>query len=149
MKVNYKIEIHKRKGKKNDVMVILSWKNKKSNRYAERHIEYCCDEMKTAFDYGFITIERTQQHFRSIKYDEKNVKLKQPIVCLFSMNENGYGDDQCPHEEMSLPITYCPFCTKEIVTVCVERKRITHECKKVKHTYEECEDKITEEILSK
>ena len=147
MKVNYKIEIHKRKGKNNDTMLILSWRDRKSDKWAVRHEDYCCDAMKDAVDQGFITIERNKQNFRGVKYDERNVKLKEPLVCLNSMNDGGFGDEGCPHEEMVLPITNCPFCTALIVYNLVEKKRITHICKKIKHTYEECEDQTKEEIL--
>ncbi len=146
MKVNYKIEIHRREKKKNDTILKLSWKNKKSDRWAVRHEDFCCDAMKNAMDHGFITIEINKQNFRDVKYDQKYNKLKEPVVCLNSMNEHGF-DEGCPHEEMVLPITNCPFCTALIVYNLVEKKRITHICKKVKHTYEECEDQTKEEIL--
>ncbi len=147
MKVNYKIEVHRREKEKNDTILKLSWKNKKSDRWAVRHEDFCCDAMKDAHDQGFITVEINKQSFRDIKYDERDIKLKEPVVCLNSMNEDGYGDEGCPHQEMVLPITNCPFCTASITTNLIEKKRITHTCKKVKHTYEECEDQVKEEIL--
>jgi len=148
MKVQYKQEIHRRKGKKNDTHLRFSWKDNPKDDWGSRHEIYCCDEMKQAVSHGFITVESTKTNFIGIKWNEKEERLKVPLVCLSTMNENG-GDfnDDCPHEEEVLPIKHCPFCTAEITTECLEKKRITHTCKKVQKTYEECEDKVEEEIL--
>lgn len=147
MKIRYKVSIHVRKGKKNETHISYLWKNKKSDKYGVVQIDYCCKSMETATAHGFITVELSQYHFVEIKHEERQIKLKEPLVCLYSMNESGYGNDGCPHEEMVLPITNCPFCTEKIEYECVEKKRVTHECIKIKKEYEECEDKITEEIL--
>ena len=147
LKLRYKIQIHRRKGKKNETRISYHWKNKKSDQYGKAQLDYCCNEFQHAFDYGFITVETDQRHFQGIKYEERGIRLKEPVICLKTMNEEGYGDEGCPHEEMVLTINNCPFCTSKIEYECVEKKRITHECIKVKREYEDCEDKITEEIL--
>ena len=146
MKVRYKVEIHRRKGQKNETKFSWHWKTKKSDKYASSQIDFCCDEMKNAYDQGFITIPYVNHDRIDMKYDERREKATEPIVCLHSMNEDGYGES-CPHNDAVLPIKHCPFCTAKIETELVEKKRITHECKMVKKTYEECEDKVTEEIL--
>lgn len=150
MKVSYKTEIHRRKGKKNEIKFKLSWKNKKSDKWSQRHIEYCCDGMKNGVAEGFISTEVSNRLFinNKNKFKIDDERFKEPVVCLYSLNENGYGDEGCPHEEMVLPITHCPFCSAIIEIINVEKKRITHTCKKVKRQYEECEDQIKEEILS-
>lgn len=147
MKLKYKLEIHKRKGEKNKNVIRWHWKNKKSDKYALPQIEYCCVEIEKAIGHGFISIETTQTTLVDIKYDERSYMLKEPSVCLSTYSEDGFNDDGCPHEEKTIAITRCPFCAAPITTELVEKKRVTHECKKVKKTYEECEDKVTEEIL--
>ena len=146
LKLRYKIEIHKRKGKKNETYIKYHWKNKKSDKYGSAQIDYCCNQMDSALG-AFVTVETDQNHFTGIKYEDKRTRLKEPIICLHSMDESGYGDEGCPHEEIVLPINNCPFCAAKIEYECIEKKRITHECVKVKREYEDCEDKTTEEIL--
>lgn len=147
MKVSYKIEIHRRKGKVNDTILKLRWKNKKSDKWALQHIDFCCLSIKDALDKGFITIEITQQYFKHLNYNDRKLKMKEPTVCLYTMNENGWGDEGCPHQGVAIPIKHCPFCSTIIETELVEKTRITHEYKKVKRSYVECEDKTKVEVI--
>lgn len=149
MKVSYKIEIHRRKGKVNETILKLRWKNKKSDKWALQHIDFCCLSIKDALDKGFISIEVTQEHFKELNYNDRQFKLKEPVICMCTMNEDGWGgmDEGCPHEETVIPIKHCPFCSTIIETELVEKTRITHECKKVKRSYVECEDKTKVEVI--
>lgn len=147
MKLKYKVEIHRRKGEKNKTVFKWHWKNKKSDEYAKPQLEYCCEQMEYAFNHGFIGIEIDQRNMQHIKYNDRYKALKEPMICLTTFNENGFGDDGCPHEEQVLEIKNCPFCQKPIEKEIIEKKRVTHECIKKTVKVEECEDKVTEEIL--
>ena len=149
MKLSYKIHIHRHpdnKKKKNQIMLITSWKPDKS-KYHETQIEYCCDEMKQAVDRGYIIVATNKQNFNHIKYEERKKPLQEPLICLRTFDEmSGWNRDESP-EEFNLPISHCPFCTENIKIECVEKKLITHTCKKVTKKYESCEDQTREEIL--
>lgn len=152
MKLSYKIHTHRYpddKKRKNIIAIIYHWKNKKSDENSTPQFDYCCKDIESAIDHGFITVELSQNHFIGLKYEERRIDLKEPLVCLHSMDESGYGNDGCPHEEIVLPISNCPFCTAKIITECVEKKRITHTCKKTSRVVQECEDNTTEEITFK
>lgn len=143
--VNYKLQIHNRKGKKNETIIITNLRDNKKECIDNK--TYCCEKIKEAFSLGFISVETDQRNFANIKYSEKQIRLDEPVVCLNTFSDTGYSDEGCPHEESVLPINNCPFCQAEIEFICLEKKKIIHECVKKKRIYEECEDKTTEVIL--
>lgn len=150
MKLSYKIHTHRYPGdkkRKNQIMIITSWKTDKS-KYSENQFEYCCDKIKTAIGYGYIIIATNKENFKHIKYDQRKETLREPIICLKTFDDTDImtlDRDESP-AEMNIPISHCPFCTAKIIIECIEKKKITHVCKKVKKSYEECEDNTTEEI---
>jgi len=150
LKLRYKIYIHRYpddKKRNNQTIIITSWKTKKSE-YHENQIDFCCDSFKQAVGYGYIVIVTNKQNFQHLKYDERKEEFKEPVICLRTFDEqSGYDRDE-GLDEWNLPISNCPFCTAKIETELVEKKRITHTCKKVKKTYESCEDEVTEEDLT-
>ena len=150
MKIGYKIEVHRfeDKKKKNETHLKIMWKVGKGDDNWGSNIEYCCDEMKkhTQGYEAFLGIAIRGTDFVNLKYDERYKPLSEPVVTLNNMDDNGYGDG-CSHNEVHLPIKFCPFCAEEITVELLEKKKITHKCKKITKTYEECEDIVTEEIV--
>ena len=146
MNLEYSINIHHypddKKQNNRTVMGVLY--KKENGKTIPREYDYCCDGMKSAFDYGHVTIAYDQRNFH-VKYYEKSKHLKEPTLCLKSFDETFDYDSGL--DEENLPIKFCPFCSEEIIFELIEKKKITHRCKKVTKTYEECEDKREEEIL--
>jgi len=150
LKIRYKIHIHRYpddKKQKNRTSIVTAWKAKNS-KYVENQWDFCCDSFEQAISYGYIVIVTDKNNFYHIKYDERKEELKQPVVCLRTFDEqSGSRDWDEALDEWNLPIQNCPFCTAKIETELVEKKKITHTCKKVQKTYESCEDETTEEII--
>ena len=105
--------------------------------------------MKTAVGFGYVTIATDKQNFNHIKYDERKEKFEKPVICLKTFDEStGYDRGYEPVDEWNIPISNCPFCSAKIEIELVEKKRITHTCKKTSRTIEESEDQTSEEILT-
>lgn len=149
MKLQYILETHKEKKKPDRFMIKWHWKNKKSDKYASSQITFCCDVAKKAFERGFISVETTKNRLILDVDNKSDDQLQEPMVCLFSMNDNGFCgcDDSCPHEEMTTPIKFCPFCRARIIIECFQKKIVTHTIKKVKKSYTEREDTTKVEIV--
>lgn len=146
MKLQYTITIHHYpddKKKKNETLISVFYKqvNGKTVQYS---YDYCCDAMANAFDYDHITISYDKRNFH-VKGDERLEQLKEPVLCLKSFDEN--FDYEHGLDEQNLPIKFCPFCAEEIIFELSKKKKVTHTCKKIKRTYEECQDQIEEEII--
>ena len=150
MKLKYKIAIHRYpddRKRKNSTHIITSWKSKETDKYSETQFEYCCDSFKEAVGWGYIVIVTDKRNFNHIKYDQRKESFKEPVICLRTFDEqSGYDRDE-GMDEWNMPISNCPFCASKIETELVEKKRITHTCKKVKKMYESCEDQVEEEII--
>ncbi len=150
MKLYYKIHIHRYpddKKRNNIHHIITSWKTAKS-KYSETQFDYCCENMKTVVGYGYVTIVTDKRNFNHIKYEERKEKFKEPVICLRTFDESsGYERDESI-DEWNMPISNCPFCGAKIEIELVEKKRITHTCKKTSRIIEECEDQTTEEIIT-
>jgi len=152
MKLLYKIHIHRYpddKKRKNTTHIITAWKTANSKyEYGETQFDYCCENMKTAVGFGYVIIATDKRNFNHIKYDERRGKFGEPVICLRTFDESsGYDRDESI-DEWNMPISNCPFCSAKIEIELVEKKRITHTCKKTSRVVEECEDQTTEEILT-
>ena len=146
MKLYYKIHIHRYPDdkKQNNRTVFGVLYKKENGKPVSGKYDYCCSEMKTAFDYGHIVIRHDKRNFH-VKYDEKSQQLKEPVLCLKSFDES-FDYDSGPDED-NLPILFCPFCAEKIIFELVEKKKITHTCKKTSRTIEECKDQKEEETI--
>ncbi len=147
MKLYYKIHIHRYPDKKknDETILVTSWKSKDSE-YHTNQIEYCCPRMNEAIKYGYITIATLKRNYSHIPYENRAESLAVPKVCLVTFNEDNWNHDSSP-VKYNMPISHCPFCGESITVQCVEKKKITHTCKKVKTTVKECEDQTKEEII--
>lgn len=150
MKLSYKIHIHRYpddRTRKNTTHIITGWL-KKGDEYAKTKYKFCCPQIEKAVNYGYIVIAVTQLNFNHIKYKERKDELTAPVICLRTFDETSCYDIDDSLDEFNMPISNCPFCTAKIEIILVEKKRITHKCKKSSRMVEECEDTTTEEIIT-
>jgi len=146
MKLQYYIEIHcypDDEKKKNQTLLEIHWR-KENGKTVSGEFNYCCSDMKKAFSVGYITTAISKIHFR-VQRDERSESLKEPVACLKTFDED--YDYESGLDEYNLPIKFCPFCAEEIIFELVEKKKITHTCKKIIKSYESCDDETKEEII--
>ena len=146
MNIQYGITIHRYlddKKRKNSIDFKVFFKPQK-DKSTLREYYSCCDEMRDGVAYGHIGIAHNKYNFHT-RYEEKQELLKEPILCLTAYTEPVDYDDGS--EKEYLPIKFCPFCSKEITFELIEKKKITHTCKKVTKSYESCNDETEEEIV--
>ncbi len=146
MNLQYAIMIHRypdEKKRRNETLSSIVHGKPRDNEGPVQY-PYCCSEMESAFKRGHITIAHDQRNFY-VKYEERSKKLKEPAVCLKTFDEDHDYDSSL--DEYNMPISFCPFCSEKITFELIEKKKITHTCKKIEKRYQECIDEKKVDIV--